>query len=82
MAKVDKGRSRPAPLQFGLRTLLGATTGTAVLFGVLRWLDVPPRASLMVLVVGGAGAAAALGLVVVITRWATGEDDHQKDDLI
>jgi hypothetical protein len=81
VAEIDKGRKRPPPLQFGLRTLLGVTTATAVLFGVLRWLNVPPRASMIVLVVAGAGAAAALGLVAVIARSVAGEDDRQEDDL-
>ena len=67
---------RPAPLQFGLRTLLGVTTAVAILFGVLRWLNVPPRAGLLVLVVAVAGALAAVGLVAVIAGWGSGDDPH------
>lgn len=72
-------RSRPPrerPLQFGLRTLLGVTAATALLFGVLRWLDVPPKASWIVLVVAVAGAAAAIGLVTVIAGGGADQDDR------
>lgn len=73
----ESGRGpRQPPLQFGLRTLLGLTAGTALLFGVLRWLDVPPRASLIVLLVAVAGAVAALGLVAVIAGQGPGDDDR------
>jgi hypothetical protein len=67
---------RQRPLQFGLRTLLGATAATALLFGVLRWLDVPPRANWIVLLVALAGALAALALVAVIAGCGPGEDDR------
>lgn len=59
--------SRPQPpLQFRLRAVLWITAATAILFAVLRWLGVPPQASLIVLVVLAVSVAAALALVAVI----------------
>ena len=67
--------SRP-PLQFGLRSLLLMAVAVAVLFGTLKWLDVPARASAIVLAIVIVSVAAALGLVVAI---AGAPDDEQKD---
>ncbi len=61
-------RPRSPAIQIRLSTLLWVTAAVAVLFGTLRWLGVPPRASLLVLVVLLAGAMAAVGLVVVLAR--------------
>ena len=55
-----------APLQFSLRALFGITTAVAVLFGLLRWAGVPPKVSVLVLVILSIGSAAAVGLLVVI----------------
>jgi len=59
------GQSRK-PLQFDLRTMFVVTAALAAVFGALRWLGVPPQASLLVLGVLAASVIAALGLVVVI----------------
>ncbi len=74
------GRPRSPAIQIRLSTLLGITAAVAVLFGTLRWLGVPPRASLLVLVVLLAGAMAAVGLVVVLARSLApdGRDDDQR----
>ena len=64
---------RPPAIQIRLRTLLGITAVVALLFGVLRWLEVPAQASLLVLVVLTAGAIAAVGLMVAIARWLPAE---------
>ena len=66
-------RKRRPPLQFGLRSLLGITVAVSLLFGTLRWLDVSPRASAMVLLIVVVSVIAALGLVVAIAQW-TGDE--------
>ncbi len=58
-------RRRP-PLQFGLRSLLGITVAVSLLFGTLRWLEVSPLASALVLMILVVSVAAALGLVTAI----------------
>ncbi len=60
-------------MQFGLRSLLGITVAVSLLFGTLRWLDVSPRASAMVLLIVVVSVIAALGLVVAIAQW-TGDE--------
>lgn len=64
---------RPPPLQFGLRAVLVIMVAVSLLFGVLRWLDVPPFASAIVLVILIVSVAAALGLVVAIAGAADDE---------
>ncbi len=59
-------------LQFRLRSILVITVAIAMLFGLLRWLGVPPQASVIVMVVLGVSLAAAVGLVVVIARGMDG----------
>jgi Flp pilus assembly protein TadB len=61
------------PLQFSLRTLLALPVAVGLLFGTLRWLDVPPLASVIVLVVLIVGVVAALGLLAAI---AASDDDE------
>jgi high-affinity Fe2+/Pb2+ permease len=70
---VEPPLPRPPAIQIGLGTLLGITAAVAILFGVLRWLEVPAQASLLVLVMLTAGAIAAVGLVVAIARWLAAE---------
>ena len=60
--------NRPAPLQFGLRSMLVLTGVMGVLFATLNWLDVPPLASSIVLVVLVVSVVAAVGLVAVIAQ--------------
>ena len=69
--KADE-RPRP-PLQFSLRSLLGITVAVAGLFGTLRWLDVSPRASAMVLLIVTVSVIAALGLVVAVAQFTNDE---------
>lgn len=73
-------RPRTPAIQIRLSTLLAITAAVAVLFGTLRWLGVPPRASLLVLVVLMAGAMAAVGLVVILARFLAAEatDDEEQ----
>jgi len=59
---------RRPPLQYSLRGLFLLTAATAVLFGTLRWLEVPPAASVLVLVILIIAGAAAVGLLVAILR--------------
>ncbi len=59
------------PLQFSLRSMLGLMTAVSVLFGTLRWLEVPPAASAMVLAVLLVAVPAALGLIVAIATLAS-----------
>jgi hypothetical protein len=70
----QRGSRRPPPLQFGIRAMLLIMVVVSLLFGTLRWLDVSPLASGIVLVVLIAGVAAALALVVAI---AAGADDER-----
>jgi hypothetical protein len=44
------------------------TAAVALLFGMLRWINVPPEASVMILVSLIIAAAAAIGLMVAIMR--------------
>ncbi len=73
-------RPRSPAIQIRLSTLLAITAAVAVLFGTLRWLGVPPRASLLVLVVLLAGAVAAVGLVVVLARSLASDAAEDPDD--
>jgi hypothetical protein len=61
-------RPRRPPLQFSLRGLLILTAAVALLFGTLRWLNVPPEASVMILVSLIIAAVAAIGLMVAILK--------------
>ncbi len=70
--------SRPRPLQFRLRSMLLATAALGLLFATLRWLGVPPQASLIVLVVLSVSVPAALVLVAVIAGSLTGENDGRR----
>ena len=63
--------SRPPPLQFNVRTLLGVTAAFGLVFGVLRWIGAPPQVSLLVLVLMGVTVVAAIGLVVVLAGAAS-----------
>ena len=69
---------RRAPLQFGIGAVLAATVAVAVLFGVLRWLEVPARAQYIVLAVVAVSVIAAVALLVVIAGSVTGEDDDER----
>jgi hypothetical protein len=78
-----KEQAHTPTIQIRLRTLLVITAAVAVLFGVLRWLEVPPQASLIVLAILGVGAAAAVGLVAIIagSLAAQGEaTDRDRDE--
>jgi len=65
-------RHRP-PLQFGLRSLLGMAVAVSLLFGTLRWLNVSPRASAMVLLIVTVSVLSALVLVIAIAYAADDE---------
>lgn len=73
---MDDQRRRP-PLQFRLRSLLAMAVAVCLLFGTLRWLNVPPRASLIVLVILAVSAAAALALVVAIAGSENGDEQDR-----
>ena len=68
----EPGTRRP-PLQFGLRAVLMIMVAVSLLFGTLRWLDVPAQASAVVLVILIFSVAAALALVVAIAGAADDE---------
>ena len=79
MTNDDKPqRPRRPPLQFQLRTMLVITAAFGLLFAILKWLDVPPVASLIVLVVLFVSVLAALGLLVVIAASVTGEENEDE----
>ncbi len=69
----DTDPQRKPPLQFSLRAMLGMMVAVAVLFGTLRWLDVSPAASAVVLVILVLGALAAVALLAAIA--GGGEDE-------
>lgn len=56
------------PLQYSLRGLLLLTAATALLFGTLRWLGVPPEVSVLILIVLLIAGVAAIGLMIAILR--------------
>jgi len=62
------------PLQFSLRALLGATFAFSLLWGTLRWLEVPETTCYVVLGILVASVLAAAGLVVVIAASASDDD--------
>lgn len=68
--------SRPPPLQFNLRTMLGVTAAFGLVFAVLRWMGAPPEVSLLVLVLMGVTVVAAVGLVVVLAGAASRPPDE------
>jgi hypothetical protein len=75
-ARNDSRRPQPPrrpPLQFGLKSLLGAVTAAAVLFGVLRWFGASPMTTGLVLLLLVLGALAAAALAAAIS--AAGADD-------
>ena len=63
-----------APLQFSIRALLGMAVAVAVLFGMLRWFEVSPQVSAIILIIIVVAVAAALGLVVAIA--AAGDNEE------
>jgi hypothetical protein len=75
--EIDEPTSRP-PLQFGLSTLLGVMVAVSVIFGVLRWLDLPAWVGYLVLAVLVASSLAGLGLAVMIARWTPEDDPRQR----
>ena len=68
----DRGEPEPQPedrrrpLQFRLQSLLWITVGVGLLFGMLRWFEVPPKTSAILLGILVVSVIAALGLVVAI----------------
>ena len=57
---------RRRPLQFRIQSLLWITGGVGLLFGTLRWFEVPPTTSALLLGILIVSVIAALGLVVAI----------------
>ena len=78
MNEDDHREHRPAPLQFRLRTMFVITAACCLLFATLKWLGVPPVASLVVLVVLAVSVLAAIGLVVVIAGSMPGRGDDEE----
>ena len=58
--------NRRRPLQFRLQSLMWITFGVSLLFGTLRWFEVPPTTSAILLGILIVSVIAALGLVVAI----------------
>ena len=56
-----KQRHCPPPLQFGLSTLLWLMVAVGLIFGTLRWMQVPAATSLIVMAI-----LAVSGLAVVL----------------
>ncbi len=75
MKDEDQPQQKRPPLQFGIRAVLAVTVGAALLFGLLRWLEVPPQASYVVLAVLVASAIAAVGLLLAIAGSDADDDE-------
>jgi len=69
------GRRRP-PLQFGIGTMLAATTALAVLLAALRWIGAPPLAVGIVLAIVAVAVVAAVALAVALGRMI--DANHQQ----
>ena len=70
----DQHQPNPRPpLQFSLRALLMLPVAVGLLFGTLRWLNVSPLASAIILAILVVSAAAALGLLAAL---AAADDDE------
>jgi hypothetical protein len=74
----DQNAGKPAPLQFGIRAVLVMAVAMAALFGLLRWLEVPPQASYIVLAILVASVIAAVALLLAIAGSVTGDDDERR----
>ncbi len=69
----DKTRHCPPPLQFGLSTLLWLMVAVGLIFGTLRWMQVPATTSLIVMAILAVSALAVVFLVAAISKV---EDDE------
>jgi hypothetical protein len=78
MAMTSRERPPAPPLQFRLQALLALMVVVSLLFGLLRWLNVPPLAATIVLVILVVSVVAAVGLVWAISASQGGDtdDDH------
>ena len=59
-------QNRRRPLQFSLRSLFGLMLVVALVFGLLRWLEVLATASALVLVISIVAVVAAVALLAAI----------------
>ena len=66
-------RHCPPPLQFGLSTLLWLMLAVGLIFGTLRWMQVPATTSLIVMAILAVSALAVVLLVAAISKV---EDDE------
>jgi hypothetical protein len=69
----DETRHCPPPLQFGLSTLLWLMVAVGLIFGTLRWMQVPATTSLIVMAILAVSGLAVVLLVVAISKV---EDDE------
>ncbi|MGA2796899.1 MAG: hypothetical protein ABSE63_04925 [Thermoguttaceae bacterium] len=69
----DKTHHSPPPLQFGLSTLLWLMVAVGLIFGTLRWMQVPATTSLIVMAILAVSALAVVLLVAAISKV---EDDE------
>ena len=69
----DETRHSPPPLQFGLSTLLWLMVAVGLIFGTLRWMQVPATTSLIVMAILAVSALAVVLLVAAISKI---EDDE------
>jgi hypothetical protein len=69
----DELRHSPPPLQFGISTLLWLMVAVGLIFGTLRWMQVPATTSLIVMAILAVSAFAVVLLVAAISKV---EDDE------
>jgi hypothetical protein len=66
---------RRRPVQFGIRTMLAATTAVAVLLAVVKWMGATPKEIVIVCGILAASVLAAVGLVLALAASVDRGDD-------
>jgi hypothetical protein len=66
-------RHSPPPLQFGLSSLLWLMLAVGLIFGTLRWMQVPATTSLIVMAILAVSGLAVVALIAAISKV---EDDE------
>jgi hypothetical protein len=73
MTNNEEQQRRSPPLQFGLGSLFWLMLAVGLIFGTLKWMQVPARTSLIIM---GVLAVSALAVVVLVAAITKVEDDE------